>query len=340
MGKKVLRFMTVISIVFVLSLGVVLGNTKTSEAADVIELTFRGKWVGHEKENWALEQMKLKDYVAQATNGKIQIKNMPEVVKDKEVIDAVRTGVIDLGVQGLFSRRELIAVNFLSLPFVPHERVPEIMEKLKPTYEDVWSQKLSVKQLGYVYFLPQNLYTKEPGDTFAAIKGMKLRVLGNTMTTLFKNAGATPINMGGGEVYTSLQRGLIDGAQTALPGYISGALYESCKYLSAWPLGSAGMGVVMNKDSWNKLSPELQKQFMSAVAKMEKAQFEGVYKDVAAAEAKAKELGGIRRDPSQAEKDKLLGYVGPVLENWKKKVGPTSDEVLKTINDVLGTNYK
>ena len=341
MKKIVIRYQVVLFVVFALVFGFILSNTKTLEAAEAkaMEITFQGKWEGHEKENWAAEQLKLKDYVAEATNGKIQIKNMNEVVKDPEVIDGGRQGVVDMGCQPLFLRRELIAVNFLALPFVPHKKMPEIMDKLKPVYEDIWS-KAGVKQLGYVYFLPQNLYTKKPADSFEAIKGMKLRIMGNTLTTLFKDAGAIPVNMGNSEIYTSLQRGLLDGAQTALPGYISAALYESCKYLSAWPLGGAGMGMVMNVDSWNKLGPELQKQFMSACQKMEKAQFAGVYKDIDAIEAKARELGGIRKDPSQAEMDKLLAYVGPVLDDWKQKAGPVSADVLKAINEVLGTNYK
>jgi TRAP-type C4-dicarboxylate transport system substrate-binding protein len=339
MKRLLFRKEVVISVALSLMLVFCLGNAKNSEAADVINLTFQGKWEGHEKENWAAEQLKLKDYVAQATDGKIQIKNMGEVVKDNEVIDGVRQAVVDLGCQPLFLRRELIAVNFLALPFVPHKEMPEIMNKLKPVYEDIWA-KAGVKQLGYVYFLPQNLYTKKPCDTFEALKGMKLRINGRTLTTLFKDAGATPVAMTNAEVYTSLQRGLIDGAQTALPAYISGALYESCKYLSAWPLGGAGMGVIMNMDSWNKLGPELQKQFMSAFQQMEKAQFEGVYKDIGAVEAKAKELGGTRMDPPQGEKDKLLAFVGAVLEDWKEKAGPTADPVLKAINDTLGTNYK
>ena len=100
------------------------------------------------------------------------------------------------------------------------------------------------------------------------------------------------------------------------------------------------MGVVMNQDSWKKLGPELQGQYMSAAAKLEKAQFAGVWKDVAGIEEKIKELGGIRRDPPEVEKEKLLAYVEPVLESWKKNAGPTSAPVLKAINEVLGTNYK
>lgn len=339
MKRLVLRKEVITSVVLSLVLVFCFGNARNAEAADVIKLTFQGKWEGHEKEHWAAEQLKLKDYVAQATNGKIEIKNMNEVVKDNEVIDAVRQGVVDIGAQPLFLRQEIVVVNFLGLPFVPHKEMPTIMNKLKPVYEDVWS-KAGVKQLGYVYFLPQNLYTKKPCNTFDALKGMRIRVLGRTMTTLFKDAGANPINMTNAEVYTSLQRGLLDGTQTALPAYIAAGIHETCKYLSAWPLGGAGMGVIMNKDAWNKMDAELQKQFMSAFQEMEKAQFEGVYQDIAAIEAKAKELGGTRMDPPEAEKQKLLAFVGPVVDDWKKKSGPLSAEVLVVIDEVLGTNYK
>jgi len=338
MKKLVFRNEVLFAVVLSLVMVFCFSNVKDANAADVIKLTFQGKWEGHEKENWAAEQIKLKDYVAQATNGKVEIKNMNEVVKDNEVIDAVRQGVVDIGCQPLFLRRELIAVNFAALPFVPHKQMPEIANKLKPTYEDIFA-KAGVKQLGYVWFLPQNLYTKKPCDKFEELKGMRLRINGYTLTQLFKDAGANPISMTNAEVYTSLQRGLLDGTQTALPAYIAAGIHETCKYLSAWPLGGAGMGVLMNMGSWNKMGADVQKQFMAAFEQMEKAQFEGVYKDIDVIEAKAKELGGIRMDPSQAEKDKLLAFVGTVLNDWKGKAGPVSGTVLKAINEVLGTNY-
>ncbi|MBN2058848.1 MAG: TRAP transporter substrate-binding protein DctP [Deltaproteobacteria bacterium] len=343
MKKSVIRYRVVFFLlVSAFLFGLVLGSTGTSEAAEdkAIELTFQGKWSGHEKENWAAEQLKLTDYVKAATNGRIVLKNMDEIVRDNEVLDAVRTGTLDMGCQTLFSRRELSLLNYISLPIVPHKKMPEIMGKLKPLFADVWANQLSVQQLGYAFFLTQNLYTKNPVTTLEELKGKKLRVLGNSLVKLYKLAGAAPITMNQAEVYTSLQRGLIDGAQTALPGYLSGAWYEVAKYMSAWPLGGSGMGIVMNKDVWNKLDPELQKQFMSAMAIFEKAQFEGVYKDLDSAEKKAMSLGAIRKDPPQTEKDKLMAFVGEVLEDWKGTAGPHAGEVLKAVNEVLGTNYK
>ena len=342
MKKAVIRYEVVLFAVFALAFGFVLGSTKPLEAAggNVIELTYQGKWSGHEKQNWAAEQLKITDYVKAATNGRIKIKNMDEVVRDNEVLDAVRTGALDLGNQPVFARRELAVVNFLSLPFITNDKAPEILEKLKPTFDEVWYKSFGVKQLGYAYFLPSYLYTSKPCTTLEDLRSIKVRVLGNVLVKLLKLAGANPVTMNNAEVYTSLQRGLIDGAQTALPGYLGGAWYEVCKYISKWPLGCTAMGIVMNKEAWDKLDPTLQGQFLSAMQEFEKAQSIGVSKDLDVLEKQALSLGAIRKDPPQEEKDKLMSFVGPVIKDWKESAGPHADEVLKAVNEVCGTNYK
>jgi hypothetical protein len=45
-------------------------------------------------------------------------------------------------------------------------------------------------------------------------------------------------------------------------------------------------------------------------------------------------------NPSPAEVDKLLANVHPVLEDWKKRMGPDSAMIFEAINKVLGTTYK
>jgi TRAP-type transport system periplasmic protein len=112
-----------------------------------------------------------------------------------------------------------------------------------------------------------------------------------------------------------------------------------CKYMSSWPLGVMAMAVTMNKDSWNKLGPELQKQVMAAWIETEKAQLAGAKNDVGIAEAKAKSLGAIRQDPSKAEQDKLGSFAGPVVEDWKKKAGPDGATAMKVVNEAMGTKF-
>jgi TRAP-type C4-dicarboxylate transport system substrate-binding protein len=339
MKKQMLGCATFVTLALALVAGLLLSGVEPSTAAEqVIKLKFQGKWEGHEKSNWAAEQLKFSDRVKAATNGRILIENTDEIVRDNEVLDGVRKGLLDIGAQGAHSRGELGLVNFISLPFISFDKVPELYGKLKPTFAGYWD-KLGVQQLGYIYFLPQGLFTKKPCTTLEDIRGMKLRINGNILVQLFKLAGGNPITMNNADVYQAGQRGILDGAQVAYAGYFSNAWYEVFKYMSDWPMGALAMGVVMNKDSWNKLGPTLQGQLMSAWSETEKAQIAGVYKDLAGIEQQVASKGAIRMNPSQAEKDKLGSFAGQVVQDWKTKVGPESGAVLKVVNETMGTKY-
>ena len=54
----------------------------------------------------------------------------------------------------------------------------------------------------------------------------------------------------------------------------------------------------------------------------------------------ATKFGSRVVNPPQAEVDKLLANIDPILEDWKKQVGPDSVLVLEAINKVLGTHYR
>jgi TRAP-type C4-dicarboxylate transport system substrate-binding protein len=264
---------------------------------------------------------------------------MDEVKADNAVIDGIRSGVLDMGAQPIHARGELILPNFISMPFILWDKAPEMYEKLRPVFADYWDKNFGVKYLGVNYFLPNNLFTNKPCTTLEDIKKMKLRINGTLLVQMFKAAGGSPIVMNQSEVFTSAQRGVIDGAQTAIPGYLDSGLYEVCKYMSAWPLGVMGLAVTMNKDSWNKLGPQLQGQVMEAWLETEKAQVAGAKSDGGGAEAKAKSLGAQRMDPSKAEQDKLGSFAGPIVEDWKKKAGPEGVAVMKVVNEVMGSKF-
>jgi TRAP-type C4-dicarboxylate transport system substrate-binding protein len=318
----------------------VLCGAGISNAADQpIVLKYQGKWVGNVKMGWAAEQMKFADRVKAATGGKVVVQLMDEVKADNAVIDGVRSGVLDIGAQPIHSRGELVLPNFISMPFILWEKAPAMYDKLRPVFADYWDKTFGVKYMGVNFFLPNNLFTNKPCTTIEDIKKMKLRINGTLLVQVFKAAGGNPIVMNQAEIFTSAQRGVIDGAQTALPGYLDSGLYEVCKYMSSWPLGVMGLAVTMNKDSWNKLSPELQKQVLAAWAETEKGQFEGAKKDVSEAEAKAKSLGAQRMDPSKAEADKLGSFAGPIVEGWKKQAGADADPIMKVVNETLGTKF-
>jgi len=341
MRKRIFSKGAIVSTVLALAVtvGLVLGAVGMAAAQQPIKLKYQGKWVGNIGMAWADEQRKLADRVKAKTGGRVEIELMDEVKPDNQVIDGVKSGVIDIGSQGIHARGELVVPSYLSMPFILWDKAPEMGVRLRPLLSNFWEKTHGVHYLGLNYYLPNNLFTSRPCNSFDALTKMKLRINGTLLVQMIKSAGGSPIVMNQSEVFTSAQRGIIDGAQTAIPGYLDSGLYEVCKYMSSWPLGVMALAVTVNKDAWNKLGPELQKQVTEAWLETEQAQLQGARNDIAGAEAKAKSLGAIRMDPPQADQDKLGSFAGPLVEDWKKKAGADAAAVMKVVNEVMGSNF-
>ena len=91
------------------------------------------------------------------------------------------------------------------------------------------------------------------------MNGLKMRVpetdlMVNTMTAL--KASATPIAYS--ELYTSLQSGVVDGAENDVINYMANSYNEVAPYFIP-DAHTFGCGVIlMNKDRWNSMTEEQQ----------------------------------------------------------------------------------
>lgn len=118
-------------------------------------------------------------------------------------------------------------------------------------------------------FITEDTYNKlgKPEEfTIDMMKGLKIRVpetdmMVNTMKAL--GVSATPIAYS--ELYTSLQSGVVDGAENGVTSYLSNSFNEVAPYFIE-DAHTFGCGVIlMNKDKWNSLTDE-QKGWMNQAA--------------------------------------------------------------------------
>ncbi len=118
-------------------------------------------------------------------------------------------------------------------------------------------------------FITKDTYEKlgsPESVTLDMMKGLKIRVpetdlMVNTMTAL--GSSATPIAYS--ELYTSLQSGVVDGAENGVTSYLSNSFNEVAPYFVT-DAHTFGCGVIlMNKDKWNSLTDE-QKGWMNEAA--------------------------------------------------------------------------
>ena len=165
--------------------------------------------------------------------------------------------------------------------------------------------------------------------TMKDIKGMKLRIAGGPPTEYIKSMGGVPVVVGMGEVYTNLQKGIIDGMAVAKGTIPTFRLYEVAKYYTHIPLFHYYAAKVMNPNTWNNLPTDIQDAIMSvsgleASRKWGKNTFD--------------EGAAVARDLWEEAGYEIIEYTPPQeeLERWREAAKPF---INKWVNDMTAAGY-
>jgi TRAP-type mannitol/chloroaromatic compound transport system substrate-binding protein len=162
--------------------------------------------------------------IAALSGGRLQITvhAAGEVVPAFEVLDAVGSGVADLGHTAAFfwQGKQPAAVFYTTVPFglTPSEHVAWIDAGGGQALWDELYKPFGVKPFmaGNTGVCMGGWFRNEIPDA-AALKGMKIRSLG-LGGEIYRRLGAVPLTTSPGEIITGLQSGLVDGAEFVGPG--------------------------------------------------------------------------------------------------------------------------
>lgn len=205
------------------------------------------------------------DKVNEAGAGVVQIevRGGPEAIGMFQQPDAVRDGIVDMVyTPGSFyggalpEKDALVASNLTAIETRQNGGIALI--------DEIHQEKMGLKYLGWFDSgVCYNLWTRnEP--TFDAngnleVDGLKLR--GNAVyNAFFSNyLGAQVIDLPTGEVYSALQRGVVDATGWTQIGLIDLKWNEFLNYRIEPCFFSTDLGVIVNLDRWNELSEEARK---------------------------------------------------------------------------------
>jgi TRAP-type C4-dicarboxylate transport system substrate-binding protein len=167
---------------------------------------------------------------------------------------------------------------------------------------------------------PGILASKKPAHTLADLKGLKVRATGLS-SKIVESLGGTPVAMSQGETYEALSKGVVDATLCpieTLKGWKQG---EAIQYvIDSSAIGyTTAMFVVMNKEKWAKLPPDVQKVFTEVsqewIAKHGEAWDQ-------ADQAGREFVIGLKREfihLPEAEQQKWKDAVKPVLDSYVAK---------------------
>jgi len=181
----------------------------------------------------------LKKVLADKSAGKIQVDIFPAAQLGSEVamLEGMRLGSVDGAVtiaantSTVIPELALFSVSYLFKDGAHFERVvtdPKFIERITKLIED---KKLGYKFLGVYSAGVRNIYTRKgPAMSPDDLKGTKMRVMNNPIEArIWTTLGTIPTPMNFGEVYQSLQTGVLDAAENALSVIESNRHYEAAK---------------------------------------------------------------------------------------------------------------
>ncbi|MCY0096325.1 TRAP transporter substrate-binding protein [Hoeflea ulvae] len=193
----------------------------------------------------------------------IEIFHSAQLGEEKDTIEQTQFGAIDLNRVSLGPFNNIIEETQIpSLPYIFRsvEHMHTVMDgPIGQEILDAFAEH-DLIGLGFYDGGSRSFYNKEkPIKSMEDLKGMKFRVMQSDMFVDMVSAlGANATPLPYGEVYSSIQTGVIDGAENNWPSYDTSGHFEVAKYYTLDQHLIVPEVLVMSKKSWDKLSPEDQ----------------------------------------------------------------------------------
>lgn len=193
----------------------------------------------------------------------------PKAMPPFEVGNAVRTGVVDIGMStGAFYTSIMPEADALKLTQIP---APDLRKNgAVDLINQIWNEKANMQYLGRVIdFTPFHLYLNKKIDK-PDLTGLKIRVT-PVYRDFFQALGATVVQTAPGEVYTALERGVVDGYGWPIQGIFDMNWQEKTKFRVDPGFYNAEVSLVMNLDKWKALGAAQKDVLMKNVIALENA---------------------------------------------------------------------
>ncbi|MCC0036809.1 MAG: TRAP transporter substrate-binding protein [Hoeflea sp.] len=207
----------------------------------------------------------------ESTGGKlcVEIYHSAQLGQEKDTIEQTQFGAIDLNRVSLGPFNNIIEETQVpSLPYI--FRSVDHMHKVMdgPIGQEILDAFAAHDLIGLAFYDggSRSFYNKEkPIKSMADLKGMKFRVMQSDMFVDMVSAlGANATPLPYGEVYSSIQTGVIDGAENNWPSYDTSGHFEVAKYYTLDQHLIVPEVLVMSKKSWDKLSADEQEKVRAA----------------------------------------------------------------------------
>jgi len=188
-------------------------------------------------------------------------------------------------------------------------------------------EKRNIKLIGSPYLFPrQVVWSKQPLKETGDFKGLTFRGFSPEHTMLLDELESIVISISMPEVYTALERGMLDAILGSTASAQAVSAWEVLDYGIDVTFALADSGLIVNKDAWEALPAEYQ---LVITEEANRTATELNYKSIMEEEkgwAMLAEKGITKITPSPQMFEDMVKVAGPVWDIWaQEKVGAAAD---------------
>jgi tripartite ATP-independent transporter DctP family solute receptor len=205
------------------------------------------------------------DKVREKSRGRLRIDIYPgeQLGTERECIEQLQIGALDMTKTSSSPLESFVPkMMVLGLPYLFRDSEHYWKVLLGPEGKELLAAGESVGLKGLCFYDAgaRSFYTREKAiNTPDDLKGMKIRVQKSAMAVkMIKAMGASATPIDWGELYSSLQQRVVDGAENNPPSFYTSLHYEVCKFYTLDEHTMPPDIVLISTVVWKSLSPEFR----------------------------------------------------------------------------------
>jgi tripartite ATP-independent transporter DctP family solute receptor len=275
------------------------------------------------------------------SGGKLSIDQFPgaQLGQEPVMLQKMRSGDIDFVITSTANASTLAPqAGVFSLHFIFRDQKHLASTLADPNVSKAFREMVKesvqgAQVLGLLTMGMRNIYSKKEITKLDDIKGMKVRVQATkTEDTHFPAYGTQTVHMPFGEVYTSLQTGVVNAAENGINVYLANKHYEVAPILSITEHEANNNCIWVSDKTWNSLSDQEKQWVQAAADEVSKKEPALALKLEADSAERLKKLGvkvveGV--DKSGFEK-----AAQPIQDQLAKELGPHAVKILELVRNV------
>jgi TRAP-type transport system periplasmic protein len=222
-----------------------------------------------------------KKELEESSNGRVEVQIFPagQLGNERDLVEGLQLGTVDIStITSALTASFVPEFKVFSLPFLfrDFEHMYAVMDSpIADQMAEDMKEKGLIK-LGFVSGGSRSMYSLEPTRNLDELQGKKIRTMEDPIyldTWNALGALATPIPWG--DVYLSLDQGIVDGAEGALISYLSMGFYDPSPHITVINYIFSWHNFMMSEITWNKLPEDIQELVLEAAYKAQ--EFERQY---------------------------------------------------------------